>query len=112
MVTRSADTDVYDFCGIHIRIIVKLIERRATGIFIITKDGVIVKMGINMENADSLWMTFCNLTDDRICNSMIAAEGDRESACLFNLADSFSDRCKGERIITVSACDIAEITDF
>ena len=77
MVTRSADTDVNDLCGIHIRIIVKLIERRAAGIFIITKVGVIVKMGINMENADPLWMTFCNLTDDRIGNSMVSTEGDQ-----------------------------------
>ena len=112
MVTRSADTDVNDLCGIHIRIIVKLIERRAARIFIITKGGVIVKMGINMENADPLWMPFCNLTDDRIGNSMVSTEGDRESVCIFNLADSFSDRCKRKRIITVSACDIAEITDF
>ena len=40
-------------------------------------------MGINMENADTLWMTFCNLTDDRIGNSMVSTEGDRES--VFNL---------------------------
>ena len=69
-------------------------------------------MGINMENADPLWMTFCNLADDRIGNSMVSTEGDRESICLFNLADSLSDRCKGKRIVAVSACDIAEITDF
>ena len=112
MVTRSADTDVNDLCGIHIRTIVKLIERRAARIFIITKGGVIVEMGINMENADPLWMPFCNLTDDRIGNSMVSTEGDRESICIFNLADSFSDRCKGDRIITVSACYIAEITKF
>ena len=93
MVTRSADTDVNDLCGIHIRIIVKLIERRAAGIFIITKVGVIVKMGINMENADPLWMTFCNLADDRIGNSMVSTEGDRESICIFNLADSFFQSC-------------------
>ena len=67
---------------------------------------------MNMENTDPLWMTFCNLADDRIGNSMVSTEGDRERICLFNLADSLSDRRKGKRIITVSACDIAEITDF
>ena len=69
-------------------------------------------MSVNVENTYAFRMTLCNLTDDRISDSMVSTEGDRESVCIFNLADSFSDRCKGKRIITVSACDIAEITDF
>ena len=43
---------------------------------------------------------------------MVTTECDRECVGIFNLADPLSDRFKGERIVAVSACDIAEITDF
>ena len=99
-------------CGVHVWIVVKLIEWRASGVFIVAEDGVVVEMSVNVENTYAFRMTFCNLADDRIGNSMVSTEGDRERICLFNLADSLSDRRKGKRIITVSACDIAEITDF
>ena len=112
MVTRTTDTDMDNLCGVHVWIVIKLIEWRASGVFIVAEDGVVVEMSVNVENTYAFRMTLCNLTDDWISDSMVTTECDRECVGIFNLADPLSDRCKGERIVAVSACDIAEITDF
>ena len=66
-------------------------------------------MGVKVKNADTLRVALRNLTDNRECNSMVTAEGQRNRSCIENRCDSLPNLMKREVVIAVLAGDVTEI---
>ena len=66
-------------------------------------------MGVKVKNTDPFRVALCDLTDNRECNSVVTAEGQRNSACVENCCDSLANLLKRKVVVSVLAGDITEI---
>lgn len=100
-----------DFGCIHVGIIIDPIKRRATGQFIITEMRVVVQMGIEVQHTDFLGMPFGNFTDNRVCDSMVPANGDGDNLGISQFANPLPDGFEGKVVVAILGGNIAGISN-
>lgn len=111
MVSGSTDPDMSDLGGIHVGIIVDPIERRTPGQFIITEMGVVVQMGVKVENAYFLRIPFGDFTDDGIGNAMVPANGNGDNFGISQFANPLPDGFEGKVVVAILGDNIAGISN-
>lgn len=110
MVSGPADPDVGNLRGIHIRIVVNSVERRATGQFIIAEMRVIVQVGIKVQDADFLGMAFGDFADDGVGNTVIPADGNGDNLGISQFANPLPDGFEGKVVVAILGGNIAGIS--